>query len=605
MNADLRRVKRNMESATIAVPSKTKNRNYAAAAVLVLVLLAAAAIYFNRTRVPVTTPSEYVQITDFADSAVAPSLSPDGKMVTFIRGGNPFLSRGQIYVKLLSGGESRQLTNDTNIKYGPVFTPDNSRVAYTRLIMSPTGTSWDTWTIPVLGGEPAPFLPNASGLVWTDAREVMFSKIMGTGLHMGIVASTETRSNEREIYYPAHERAMAHYSSSSPDRKSVLLVEMDRTQAWQPCRLVPFDGSSAGRQVGPAGACTSAAWSPDGKWMYFAAYVDGAAHLWRQEFPNGTPEQITFGPTEEEGIALAPDGRFLITSLGVRHRRIWMHDTSGDRQISAEGFASMPTMSADGKRIYYLLRPSATSLTELYSMNLESGKTDVLLPGLRIVDYDISRDGTEAAFTARADNGVPEIWLASFDRRTPPRKILEGGDEVSFGKGGKLLFRMLEEKANYLGRVNKDGSARERVRSAPILNKGEVSPDGNWVVATIAGTGETTSLETVAIPVSGGEPRLLCSFSCPTGWSPDGRFLYAVVESGGTGADVGKTAVIPTAPGAALPDLPATGLPSRTIPPLAGSRLLDVPYVSPGPGFTSYTYSKSDIQQNLYRIPLH
>ena len=41
----------------------------------------------------------------------------------------------------------------------------------------------------------------------------------------------------------------------------------------------------------------SAAWSPDGRWMYFGARVGGSSHLWRQKFPDGPPEQITFGPT--------------------------------------------------------------------------------------------------------------------------------------------------------------------------------------------------------------------------------------------------------------------------------------------------------------------
>ena len=42
--------------------------------------------------------------------------------------------------------------------------------------------------------------------------------------------------------------------------------------------------------------------------MYFGAVVGGSQHLWRQAYPNGSPEQITFGATEEEGIAMAPDG---------------------------------------------------------------------------------------------------------------------------------------------------------------------------------------------------------------------------------------------------------------------------------------------------------
>src|SRR5206468_12186147 len=115
-----------------------------------------------------------------------------------------------------------------------------------------TSATWDTWTVPVLGGQPSRLLPNAFGLSWIGDQRVLFSEIK-TGLHMGIVTATEGRAEPREIYFPAHERAMAHFSRLSPDRKEVLVVEMDRTAVWQPCRLLPMDGSSAGQQVGPNG----------------------------------------------------------------------------------------------------------------------------------------------------------------------------------------------------------------------------------------------------------------------------------------------------------------------------------------------------------------
>ena len=81
-------------------------------------------------------------------------------MLTFIRGGEGFLSQGQVHVKLLPNGESVPLTTNRNLKYAPVFTPDGARVAYTEL--TPAGDSWDTWTVPVLGGPPRMLLPNAS-----------------------------------------------------------------------------------------------------------------------------------------------------------------------------------------------------------------------------------------------------------------------------------------------------------------------------------------------------------------------------------------------------------------------------------------------------------
>lgn len=59
-------------------------------------------------------------------------------------------------------------------------------------------------------------------------------------------------------------------------------------------------------------------------------------------FLEGRREQLTFGPTEEEGIAMAPDGRSLITSVGGKESAVWIHDARGDRQISSEGYANLP-----------------------------------------------------------------------------------------------------------------------------------------------------------------------------------------------------------------------------------------------------------------------
>src|SRR5262249_53171718 len=73
----------------------------------------------------------YEQITNFSSSAVSPALSPDGRMLAFIRSGDWFLSRGEIWVKLLPNGEPIQVTHDPHQKYGVSFSPDGSRIAYT------------------------------------------------------------------------------------------------------------------------------------------------------------------------------------------------------------------------------------------------------------------------------------------------------------------------------------------------------------------------------------------------------------------------------------------------------------------------------------------
>ena len=58
------------------------------------------------------TPTQYIQLTNFADSATSPALSPDGRMLAFIRGPSPFFGPGQVWVKTLPDGEPVQITDD-------------------------------------------------------------------------------------------------------------------------------------------------------------------------------------------------------------------------------------------------------------------------------------------------------------------------------------------------------------------------------------------------------------------------------------------------------------------------------------------------------------
>jgi Tol biopolymer transport system component len=579
-------------------PRRRFQRAAAVAGVLVLVASTGAVLYLRRSTVrPVTSPSEYVQLTSFADSVLDPAVSPDGRMVAFMRGGQGFpRTKGKIYVKLLPNGDAVPLTDALGPAYNPVFTPDGSHVAYTEIDLKER--SWNTWTVPVLRGPPSRLLPNAAGLNWIDGRQVLFSEVKGLGLHMGIMTAAEDRSGEREIYFPSHERGMAHYSYLSPDRKWVLIAEMDHVGNFQSCRLVPFDGSSPGRQVGPPGVCLSAAWSRDGAWMYFSAYVQGVSHLWRQRFDRGTPEQITFGPTEETGVAVMPDGS-LVTSLGRGQSTVWIHDQSGEHQISPEGSAFSPHLSADGRRIYFLLRQSlASDFTELRVIDLATGRSDHPLPGVSVTDFAISRDEKEAAYTMKASSGDPEIWLAPLDRSQPPRRIVGDGDEVSFGAGDDLIFRSLEQPRNFLSRVRKDGTGRARITETPIIEKRGTSPDGAWALVFCPPSG------TLAVPTGGGEARRICDSTCSGAWSGDGRFFYVDTGLGNAG-----TLVFPVPQGRSLPELPTNNVldmldAENAHAPSGVSR---IPHTSVTPGLdpSTYVFAKREFLGNLFRIPLH
>ncbi len=624
LRADLKRAKRDSESAARAivggaavrreVPRRPRPSRAAVAAVAAIALLALGGLWLLRSRRASAPPrSEWTQLTHFTDSVTSPALSPDGRMLAFLHGPDTLVGRGQIYVKLLPDGEPVKLTDDALQKMSPVFSPDGSRIAY-------TATPWDSWVVPVLGGKPRFWLPNASGLTWVDREHILFSEIK-TGIHMALVTATESRAESRDVYVPPTPAGMAHRSYLSPDRKWVLAVEMDAT-SWLPCRLLPFDASSTGKPVGPPGGrCTSAAWSPDGRWMYLSVDTGGGFHIWRQRFPDGAPEQITSGTTQEEGIAMAPDGRSFVTSVGIVESSIWIHDEQGERQVSTEGYANFGQtgsprsyFSADGKKLYYLMRrESAREFDdgELWVAELDSGRTERLLPGFTTGQFDISADGKRVAFSARDRGGELRLWLASLERRFPPRRISSSDDlgerRPVFGPAGDLFFIGFDRQTNRPYRMKEDGSKRQRVRPDVVGLLPSVSPDGEWIAVVPASlSGEETGGRSriPAYPVRGGPPVKICEGCRRVKWSADGKFLYLFYIGMGPSPE-GKVFALPIRPGEPLPELPASGVRSEAeAAALPGVHVIERGNISPGRDPSVYAFARFSAHRNLYRVPV-
>jgi len=635
LRADLERLRRDTTSgravaatgsarAAVAAPlPAARSRRwmgYAGLGAAIVALLAAGVLFFQRReKAPPPSSAQWVQLTDFTDSAVSPALSPDGRMLAFVRSSNTFAGAGQVYVKLLPSGEPVELTRDALPKMSPEFSPDGSRIAYT--------VPWDTWVVPVLGGAPQVWLPNASGLTWIDEHHLLFSEAK-KGIHMALVTATESRTESRDLYVPPHERGMVHRSYISPDHKSVLLVEMENG-GWLPCRVIPFDGSSAGKEVGPPGAaCTNGAWSPDGEWVYLSSNMGGRYHIWRQRVAGGEPEQVTSGPTEEEGIAMAPDGRSLVTSVGTVLSSVWVHDSHSDREVSSEGYSLLTqggtAFSPEGRKLYYLVERGTTRAIfgagDLWVADLDSGRNEVVLPGFSISDYTISPDGKRVAFVAVDAQGKANIWEASLDRRFAPRQLAPAIAEAHpmFDSAGVLYFAAAEGKVNYVYRIKADGTGLRKAIPDPIIFFMGTSPDSKWIMAFAALPGEEASAATMAYPAGAGAPIRLCD-RCQMQWSSDGKFLYVSFltwDANGTeqreSEKPHKTIVVPLTSSRTFADLAARGFKSEEqLAAMPGARAINLPLpqpgqspVVPGPEPSIYAFAKETVHRNLYRIPL-
>jgi len=577
-------------------PKATARKGYYALAAVALVLVMVAFLLRRPSPGRLPAGKDWEQLTFFTDSAVYPALSADGRMLAFIRGGNSFMGLGQIYVKLLPSGEPFQLTHDTTTKLSPSFSPDGSRIAYS------TVDPWDTVEVPVLGGEPHLLLPNASSLTWIDGGKRLLFSEMREGAHLVVVTTDEGRGNSRAVYVPAGKRSMAHHSYLSPDGQWVLVVEMGSRGEILPCRIVPFQGTNEIRVVGPPnGQCLAGAWSPDGKWIYLTARTDDF-HIWRQRFPDGEPEQLTFGPTSQQGLAMAPDGKSLITSVGTQDSTAWLHDKDGEHQISSEGNTSTPKFSADGRSLYFLMANGQTRGMELWTKDLSSGRVEKVLPDYAMQDYSVSQDGKEVAFSMSDQSGRSNLWIAPTSRRSSPVHLSSAVAEDSpfFLPDGDLVFRAIEGGSNFLYRIKADGSGRRKVTSEPILDMFAVSPDGRWVVAVTPGSDDEHSMKTKAFAVDGGATVTLCADWCLFTWDTAGKSAFLVYPGLYAG-----TYEMPVMHDTGLPKIPPAGIAKIEDFTNPKTNTLIPWWVASAMNSSVYGYTREDARRNLYRIQLY
>ena len=597
-------------SAAILLGEARKHKGMLVGTIFGVVLFTAALatyLYVRATRTAPKSEHKWEQLTFFTDAAVYPELSPDGRLLTFIRGSGTFFGSGDVYLKLLPSGEPIQLTHDKLLKLSPAFSPDGTRIAYG------TVDPWDTWEVPVLGGEPRLMLRNASSLAWIEGgKRLLFSEIK-SGLHMGVVTTDEARGQSRDVYVPVGERSMAHHSYLSPNGKWVLVVQMDEKGEIVQCRVVPFEGSGREQLVGPAGGmCTTAAWSPDGNWVYLSTNQGARFHIWRQRFPQGEPEQVTSGITEEEGIAMARDGRSFLTSVGTQYWTIWIHDGNGEHQMSSEGDAFSTTFSRDGKKFFYLMRAGQNDNTELWSTELTSSRSDRVVPGYGIdstlldyyASYAVTEDGNRVAFVKRDEKQISHLWIASTDHRTSPQQLasVENEDEPMFLPNGNLIYRASDGGKNYIYTRQLDGSGRKKLLEEAVLDLTAVSPDGRWIVVFQKDDADKDHpYRTLAYPNSGGKPVMMCA-ACFVKWSVDGKYL--ALQFSATPGSAGQTYLLPVSGEHGLPELPTEGLggPEDL---KKSSRVVQVPRaVDSVLGPDNYSYTVRNIRRNIYRIPI-
>jgi eukaryotic-like serine/threonine-protein kinase len=351
--------------------------------------------------------------------------------------------------------------------------------------------------------------------------------------------------------------------------------------------------------------------------MYFSSNAGGAFHIWRQRYPDGTPEQITSGPTEQEGTAVTLDGKYLITSMGLQQASIWLHDTQGDRALTSEGFAMLPTMAPSGDRVFFLMRSGSTGYAtgELWSLNLTTGEKQLVVPGRIMANYSLCRDGKKVVFTTSENPSNDGVWIADLEGRSQPRQLTHGREFRAFcGAPGEIIY-MSQGEVRHLYKMKEDGSGNEQIVPDEVSYLISVSPDGNWAVASLPQARNMDGIQAVFFSTRGEKRFMICDTGCTLGfgpnrnraplitWSIDGKQMFVSLLF--FGLRTNRSVALPYRSGVPLEVLWPKGLKTETdIPTNPGAKVMTEADTFPTLSPTSYLFWRKTTLSNLYRIAL-
>lgn len=381
-------------------------------------------------------------VTNFTGMDVQPSFSPDGRSIAFVsnRGGQL-----DIWVGLITGGSPVRITDDPNLKGRPHWSPDGSKILYSRLNESGL---WDIWSVPSLGGTPRKFLTNAMDAVWSpDGSSLAYAD----GITHAIWMCDALGSHPRALTQP-ESRAWHMQPAFSRDGQKIAFVRRGSGPygeiAWAEVpsgRVQPLTDDNA--------SAFSPAWSADNQFVYFASTRGGTTNLWKVPAQGGTPLQITAGRGDDAELDLSPDGQKIVfasqrSTINLQEVTVDSSTESGQKWLTTDASRSTfaPAYSPDGRHIAYFTNRKGAENEPIWMMDADGSNPVKLVEDSNLNIFPRwTPDGQSLIFVSRNRGiGSPRnLRRLSLSGTVPEELPVEPAEATwgDVGPDGRLLFR--------------------------------------------------------------------------------------------------------------------------------------------------------------------
>lgn len=529
------------EPGTAGFPSR--QRRLAAWAAGVLAILAAAAIVWRLDqkevfwRNPIAAAS-FAPVTDSDGTEQAGAVSRDGRFVAFIsaREGRADvwvtqIGTGQFYN--LSRGIPRELINPSVRTLG--FSPDGALVTFwTRKPGTQPATDIGIWAVPILGGQPRPYLEGAAEYDWSSDGSRLVYHTPGPGDPMFVRDAGETSESRPILTAPAG--LHSHFPLWSADQAFIYFVQgtlPDRMDVWR----IRSTGGDAERVTFHASRVSHPVFLNGRTLAYLATDASGSGPwIYSIDVNKRIPHRLSTGVETYTALAASADGGRLVATKTTPKSTLWrVSNTSATFDASAAARISLASGSGIAPRLGpdYLLYVSSQSAGD--SLWKKQGEVSTELwtaPGARIADGPaIDPEGRRVAFAA-TQGGRALLYVMNADG-TDAKVVgpaLEWQGAPAWAPGGRsLTAAALEGGVPHLFNVPIDGTA-----PAPLVREHALdpvwSPDGRFIVYSGADIGTSFPLKAAG---ADGNPHTVPTLTLTRGsrhlrFLPGGRVLIVL-----------------------------------------------------------------------------
>ena len=429
-----------------------------------------------------------------------PTWSPDGQQLAYVAEVDGFR---QLFVRNVSGGAERQLTDARRDHIQPAWSPDGRHLAFVRGAtvtgkLEPDEVDGyyfedaELWSVELSSGRAAKLLDRGFNPSYSpDGRRLAFDAELA-GAQRVWLADTRGR-NPRQLTADSSEAVVHTEPRWAPDGSRLVFRRIEKLKS--DIAVVDVASQAMTRLTDDYVFDIYPTWTPDGRSIVFSSSRGGGVNLWRARLgPDGAAagvEQLTTGAGDDVQASVHPDGRRLAFAVRGVDSDLWQ----------------LPVSPVTG-------RPTGSAVAVLGTTRVESRGT-------------WARDGRQLAFNSdRA--GEMNIWVRDSSGRDRRVTSGPGGDyQPDWSPDGTTLAFFSARGGNTdIWRVRLADTLLTRLTDDPALDINPAySPDGSRIAFVSDRSGR---FEVWVMNADGSAQRQVASVGCWghfLAWTADSRSL--------------------------------------------------------------------------------